>query len=153
MAAAGYFLIFNTSAGDCLAFAKQIGLMRDSNATHAGELQRDTVAYLAVSVLTLVCFIHFFSPRIGLFLNRYFAIFKVAFLIAIIVAGIHAGFQPGSGRHENWGWYGGNRPPLLDVFSAMIFVIYSYTGWQTAFYVSPPPLSSLYCGFSLTDTM
>ena len=111
--------------------------MGNPKAIRAEDLQRDLVAYLAISVLTLVCFIHFFfSPRISLFLNRCFAWFKIAFLIAIIVAGIHAGFRPNSGRDENWGWHGGDRPPLLDVFSAIIFIIYSYTGWQTAFYVS-----------------
>ncbi|KAF8437329.1 amino acid permease-domain-containing protein [Terfezia claveryi] len=134
---AGFFLTLDTGAGNCLAFAKQIGLMRNPKAIPTQNLQRDAVAYLAVSVLSLVCFIHFFfSPRISLFLNRCFAWFKVAFMIAIIVAGIHAGFEPGSGRYEDWGWHMGERPPLLDVFSAIIFVIYSFMGWQTVYYVA-----------------
>lgn len=94
------------------------------------------IAYIAISVLTLVCTVHFFSPRMGLFLNKYFAWFKIGFLITVIVAGIRTGFSKDSGRDESWGWHENKKPSTVDVMSALIFIVYSYTGWQSAFYVS-----------------
>lgn len=75
----------------------------------------------------------YFSTKTGLFLNRIFAYYKVGLLASIFIAGTAARHHPGSGA-DDWNrsrtGYSNSR-----TLSALIYILYSYQGWENANYV------------------
>jgi len=65
-----------------------------------------------------------------MFLNKLFALYKIFLLIAFIVAGGIASLREGNGK-DDWGSQPGNR----DYLGGLIYVMYSYRGWENANYV------------------
>jgi amino acid transporter len=93
------------------------------------------VNYIAISILIVVCLIHYFSSRMGLFLNKLLALYKVILLLVMAFAGIAARNKPGSGKSAS-DWTSSRTVGTgFNSVSALIYVIYSYTGWENANYV------------------
>ena len=98
------------------------------------KFPEEAIALIGIVVLTVACLINFFSARSALFINRWFAFGKVLFLMAVILGGFIAVAKDQSALSKEE-WYG-RSADAKDVMEALIQITFSYTGWQTAFYVS-----------------
>ena len=103
------------------------------------KFDQAVMGLIAICVLTLACFIHFFSSRLGMLLNRYLAWLKVGFLMAIIIAGVYAGLARKQDDRRYQKGHAREHLRRIDAVAALISIIYSYRGWQNAFYVMSPP--------------
>lgn len=97
------------------------------------ELDTRLVRFIAISVLSVVCLLHYFSNRFGLFLNKLFAIFKTVLLLTVFIAGVKASSKEGSGLSD-FGKTHGDRG-ATDGLSALVLIFYAYQGWENANYV------------------
>ena len=92
------------------------------------------IRFTAVVVQTVVCLLLFFARRLCFLLNTTFAFYKVILLLFIFIASMKA-----SGERENVGFedfdkeYSGYNG--VDALTAMIYIIFSYQGWDNANYV------------------
>jgi len=126
-----FFIFVPNTDGNSLQFAKHILLASNPTVTETTELDKRLISYIAISILTVACFIHYFSRNSGLLLNLVFAAYKVVLVIVLIICGLIASKKPDNGRSD-WG-----QQPVAskDVLAAMIYIIYSYQGWENANYV------------------
>lgn len=97
-----------------------------------------TIILLAVGWIGLVCFITYSSRPITMILNVAFALYKVVLLLVLLVAGMKAG---GANRNNSSGGWNelvpqGSITTTASSLSALMLVIYSYSGFQNANYVS-----------------
>jgi amino acid transporter len=126
-----FFIFVPNTDGNSLQFAKNILLAANPTVTETTELDKRLISYIAISILTVVSFIHYFSRNSGMLLNLVFAVYKVVLVIVLIICGFIASKKPDNGRSD-WG-----QQPVAskDVLGAMIYIIYSYQGWENANYV------------------
>lgn len=133
----GFFLALGNSAGNSLVFAKQVLVAADPTIETTPDLDKRLVSFVAISILTFVCFVHYFSAKLGLFLNKWFAVYKIFLLIACFIAGLIArnkSFPMVSSGATDFpttqpGYNVGNT------LAALVYVLYSYQGWENANYV------------------
>lgn len=130
----GYFIFFGNSAGNSVAFAKHVLAASSTEVVLSTDFDKRLVNLAAVSIMTVICFINYFSKDAGLFLNKLLAWYKVGLLFAIFVAGAVVRNEPGSGVGD-WSEYhkGGSA---VDTLSALIYIFYSFQGWENANYVA-----------------
>lgn len=127
-----FFISISNSGGNSIQFAKHILLTANPEVVTTTELDKRLISYIAISVLTLVCFIHYFSRNSGLLLNLGFAVYKIFLVIVFIIFGCIASSRPDNGKSD-WG----DQPiKSKNVLAAMIYIMYSYQGWENANYVS-----------------
>ncbi|KFY10415.1 hypothetical protein V491_07659 [Pseudogymnoascus sp. VKM F-3775] len=125
------FVLAANTNGNALQFAKHVLLAANPSITNSDELDGRLVTFLAIAVLTCVCLLHYFSRNSGLLLNLFFALYKTILIIVFIICGFI------SSSHEPNGKDGWNNEPVAkrDSLAALIYVIYSYQGWENANYV------------------
>ena len=130
----GFFICLGNSTANAIAFAKLSLAASDPDATKTTSFDKRLVSLIAVSIVTVVCLLHYFSQRTGLLLNRLLAFYKAALLLTVFIAGALSRNKPNSGT-QDWGL---NQPgyKAFDGLSAIIYVLYSYQGWENANYVS-----------------
>ena len=133
----GFFLVLGNSYGNSITFAKQTVLASNPNTTKTTELDSRLVRFIAIVVLSLVCLLHYFSNRFGLFMNKLFAIFKTILLFTVFVAGVNAARKEGSGLADFNETHGPRNS--ADGLAAMVLIFYSYQGWENANYVRRMP--------------
>jgi amino acid transporter len=75
--------------------------------------------------------LHYFSRKSGLLLNLLFALYKIVLVIVLIICGCIASKKPDNG----WSDWGPQPIESKNVLAAMIYIIYSYQGWENANYV------------------
>ena len=126
-----FFIFVPNTDGNSLQFAKHILLASNPTVTETTELDKRLISYVAISILTVVSFIHYFSRNSGLLLNLLFAIYKVVLVIVLIICGCVASKKPENG----WSDWGQHPIGSKNVLAAMIYIIYSYQGWENANYV------------------
>jgi amino acid transporter len=126
-----FFIFIPNTDGNSLQFARHILLASNPTVTETTELDKRLISYVAVSILTVVSFIHYFSRNSGLLLNLVFAIYKVALVVVLIICGCIASKKSDNG----WSDWGEQPVASKDVLAAMIYIIYSYQGWENANYV------------------
>lgn len=100
----GYIICLGHTAGNCIAFARhalEAALVFDPSRTSSDPDKR-LVDFIAITVLSVVCLLHYRSRRLGLFLNRLLAAFKIGLLFTIFVAGTNARYNQNSGISD-WG--------------------------------------------------
>lgn len=134
----GFYLVLGSNAGNALAFAKHILIAASPSIQTTQELDKRLVSFIAISVLTLVCLLHYFSAKLGLFLNKWFAIYKILLLVACFVAGVIARNKSFPGVPSGVTDFLTTQPgyTTADNFAALVYVLYSYQGWENANYVS-----------------
>lgn len=127
-----FFVLLSNTVGNCLQFAKHVLLAADPSITNTEDLDRRLVTFIAIVVLTAVCLLHYFSRNSGLLLNILFALYKVFLIIVFIIRGSISSESAPNGRND----WGNQSVPNQDPLAALIYVIYSYQGWENANYVS-----------------
>lgn len=123
MVFAGYFLLLQNSYGNAIQFAKHILLAVVPDLEDSTELDERLVRYIAISVITLVCLIHWHSCKAGLFLNKLLAWYKVSLLMAVFIAGM---IWSGTNKSQ-WNNSTGERV-TSNGMSGMVLIFYSYQG-------------------------
>jgi hypothetical protein len=129
----GFFLLLGNSYGNSISFAKNILLSADLTKAQTSELNARLVRFVAIAVVSLVCLLHYFSSRAGLFLNKALFWYKSLLLLVVLSAGIHHARKHGN----EWNNYNGQkqRGSSMDCLAAMISIFYTYQGWENANYV------------------
>ncbi|ORY06761.1 amino acid permease-domain-containing protein [Clohesyomyces aquaticus] len=130
----GWFLVLGNSYGNSIAFAKHVMVSAHTEVLQTKDLDSRLVRFIAISVLTVVCLLHYFSGRAGMFLNKVLFWYKTLLLIVIFAAGIHYTKTNGS----QWDNYNDlkERGTSLDSLAAMVSIFYAYQGWENANYVT-----------------
>lgn len=129
------------TAGNAIVFAKHILLAANPDTNSATELDSRLINLLAVGILSIICLLHYFSRRLGLFLTTAFALFKVFLLAAVFIAGAMTWHKNDSGMTDfHTKQEGANGK---DSLAAFIYIYYSYQGWENANYVHPSYLRGL----------
>lgn len=102
------------------------------------------VAGIAIGALTFVVVVHMFSRRGGILINNAFAVVKVMLLLSIVGLGIAkaAGAFPAKEKAplENFtkDVFVTNRTDPTSWSNSLILCMYTYSGFEQPFYVSPP---------------
>lgn len=126
-----HFILFAGTGGTAVVFAKYTLAMAMPD-TSISDMDDRLINLVAVFVQTGVCLLLYFGRRLTLFLNKAFSFLKIALLITIFIGSLTAinrrhglddfkTVQPGYKRS--------------DCLSAMIYVLFSYQGWENANYV------------------
>lgn len=129
----GFFLLLANSYGNSIQFAKHILLAALPNVDATTELDSRLIRYIAISVITVSCAIHWFFPRAGLFLNKFVACYKAILLIVVIGMGLDY-----SRNHESYWNESISRGSKSDGMAAMVFIFYSYQGEYCKRFCSSP---------------
>jgi amino acid transporter len=108
--------------------------------------------FLSFVTISFICLIHVFSRKMGLVLNNCLAIYKIALLTFVVLAGFVAlaGTRAkGADRSSEYGiknldnaFSGPNGGPY-GYATAILGVLFSYQGWENANYVSHPCILNL----------
>jgi hypothetical protein len=119
----GFFLTLGNSYGNSIQFAKHVLVAAIPGLEDTTELDSRLVRYIAVSVITFVCLIHWHSSRAGLFLNKLVAWYKIGLLVAVFIAGM----AKSGGNKSKWG-DSGKGGSTTDGMAGMVLIFYSYQG-------------------------
>ena len=128
---AGFFIALGHTAGNSVAFSRHV-LLAAQETSDPDKLKFDSrlMKIIAIVILGIVCLLLWITPKTGLFLNKLLALYKVVLLLVLGIAGIAARQNRGSGAHD---W---SSPEVgVNTISGLIFIIYSYTGWENANYI------------------
>lgn len=87
-------------------------------------------------VQTVVCLLLYFLRRFCFVANNIFALFKVVFIL--VVAG--SGFRTTGREHSGTKDFSTKQPDasVVDTLSALVYILYSYQGWEHTNYVYLP---------------
>ncbi|KIW06544.1 uncharacterized protein PV09_02974 [Verruconis gallopava] len=137
MLASSFFLILWNSSPNSFAFAKHVLLASIPTANSSQDFDPRLIRFIAFSILTTICLLHYFSSKLGLFLNKVLALFKACLLLSIFIAGMVATRKPNSGTID-WSVKHGPKGKTngADSIAAFVLILYSYTGWENANYVA-----------------
>ncbi|KAG8161989.1 hypothetical protein KVR01_007754 [Diaporthe batatas] len=102
---------------------------------------------ISIGTITIVCLVHSFLPRIGIWVSNGLGVFKIIMLLVIVFTG----FAALSGRMaatppDNFSSFNGagdacplappdNASQAANFAIALMQVLYSYSGWESANYV------------------
>jgi amino acid transporter len=127
--------------GNALAFARFVTIASLPGYSKGQDLDSKVIKLVAVNIISVVCLIHYSSTRLGLFLNRLLALYKLCLIVAVFGAGFWAADAQyaGLGRDPKQP----PRPSTISRLGAFVLVIYSYTGWENANYVYCPVVVTL----------
>ena len=119
----GFSLMLGNSYGNSIQFAKHSLIAAMPDLDNSQDLDPRLVRYLAISVITLVCLIHWHSSRAGLFLNKLVAWYKIILLVVVFIAGMVWSDKHGSQWKDPV-----NRGPTTDGMTGMVLIFYTYQG-------------------------
>jgi len=138
-------VLFAVSTGGSISFASYLikAASSDGKVTSGSWLARG----ISIAAISVVCLIHAFFPRLGIWLSNGLGAFKLILLTLVVCTG----FAALSGRMQgpsprNFSSF--NGPTVSDEESeedtqrttagfalALLQVLYSYSGWENANYV------------------
>ena len=136
------FVLLTHFAGNCIAFAKLV-----LQAFEPGDINPDyrLQKFIALCLLTAVCLLHALSRTWGVAVNNMLAIYKVTLVTFIIMVGFAAmAGGRGKGVHNGDARYGlvnfegameTETKTMLEYATAVLGVLWAYTGWENANYV------------------
>jgi amino acid transporter len=129
---AAFFILLPNTGGNSLQFAKHVLLVASPDIQNTEELDRPLITLIAILVLSVVCLLHYFSRNSGLLLNLLFAAYKILLVVVLIIAG-GISYHNSTSRPDDW-----DDQPVAsrDALAALIYIVYSYQGWENANYVS-----------------
>ncbi|KAI0171910.1 amino acid transporter [Hypoxylon sp. FL1284] len=157
------FVCFAQSAANCTSFSSYLlsaihGLKTDAT-TNCGRLpngqlkpaqplsQEWTNKGISIATVSVVSLVHAFLPKVGIWVSNGLGAFKLAILLLVAFAGFAAlGGHMSAPRPHNFASFDGagdacpNAPPdnslrPANFAIALMQVLYSYSGWESANYV------------------
>jgi len=127
------FILLANLSGNCLAFAL---FFLNATGRSDAEAYKGAIIGIAFVALTLVLTIHVFSRRGGIIINNFFAVLKVGLLIAIVVLGFANSNAETRAKNFSPDQAFLNRKSDLSSYTrSLLFVVYSYMGFEQPFYV------------------
>lgn len=99
---------------------------------------RHLVRFIGIVAFSIICLIQLFSSRAGRSLNSIFALIKILFLLVLLGFGF-AAIRHNTSPVEFTQKVSGI--PALNYAQAILIVLFSYTGWENANFVSTTPVS------------
>jgi amino acid transporter len=126
-----FFILFSSTAVNTLVFTKYILVLAMPNTT-VNDIDARLINLVAVFVQTSICLLLYFGRRLTLFLNKAFACYKISVMTAIFIGGMTA-----INRKQGYDDFKQFQPEYKgsDCLAAMIYVLFSYQGWENANYV------------------
>ncbi|KAI6763249.1 hypothetical protein HG531_013146 [Fusarium graminearum] len=142
-----FIFVFN-SATNSQQFGRMILLC-----LHADEEENDDdikndqhlMRFIAVTVLSIICLVQFFSPAFGRKLNKHLAVIKIGFLLGLVVVGLAALGRDFSSERDNgppsvdrgYDWFVLHKVHSPVAFAkALLLVLFSFEGWENATFVA-----------------
>ncbi|KAL4761141.1 APC family permease [Aspergillus foveolatus] len=127
------FIAFATPTSNSVTFARYI------NPTKDGQPDVWFTKFFACVIVVGICAVHYRLVNIGIWANDCLAVYKVLFLLVLVLAGfVETCRQAADGGLLGVGDYAtthGNPSPT-NVALAILQVLYSYQGWENANYVT-----------------
>lgn len=140
------FVLFAISTGNSISFSNYILRAATGEAQDGSWLNRG----ISVAAITVVCLIHAFAPRWGIWLSNGFGAFKLVLLSLLVCTGFAAlAGTMAVPKPNNFASFHGDNDEATSTQSAggyalaLLQVLYSYSGWENANYVGA---SSLWVG-------
>ncbi|KAL4904027.1 hypothetical protein BDW74DRAFT_168521 [Aspergillus multicolor] len=127
------FIAFATPTTNSITFARYI----DPN--QASDPDVWFTKFFACVVVVGICALHYRFVNIGIWANDFLAVYKVLFLLILVLAGfVETCRQGADGRLLGVGDYTATHgdPSPTNVALAILQVLYSYQGWENANYVT-----------------
>ncbi|EAQ91425.1 hypothetical protein CHGG_03360 [Chaetomium globosum CBS 148.51] len=136
------FVLFAISTGNSISFSSYL-LHAATKSSQEGTWMNQGIA---IAAITVVCLIHAFAPRWGIWLSNGFGAFKLVMLSLLVCTGFAAlAGRTATPRPDNFSSFhgaGSSRAPddnpagAAGGYSiALLQVLYSYSGWENANYV------------------
>ncbi|KAK4135481.1 amino acid transporter [Trichocladium antarcticum] len=139
------FVLFSISTGNSIIFSSYVLRAATLNAQDGSWLNRG----IAVGAITVVCLIHAFAPRWGIWLSNGFGAFKLVLLSLLVftgfaaLAGNTATPRPNPSNFSSFSGPSWKREGEVDSTEgvaggfalALLQILYSYSGWENANYV------------------
>jgi hypothetical protein len=135
LACAAFFLMVGKGVANALAFARFVTVAALPDYSDGQDLNAKVIKLIAVCIVSVVCLIHYFSTDLGRLLNKLTALYKLILLVVVFGSGFWVAARVqhvGLGREDD-------QPPVPGVTSrlgAFVLILYSYSGWENANYVS-----------------
>lgn len=138
-------MLFSISTGNSIIFSSYVLRAATLNAQDGSWLNRG----IAVGAITVVCLIHAFAPRWGIWLSNGFGAFKLVLLSLLVftgfaaLAGNTAAPRPNPSNFSSFSGPSWKREGEVDSTEgvaggfalALLQILYSYSGWENANYV------------------
>jgi amino acid transporter len=97
--------------------------------------QMDVLRLIAVVALSILCLIQYWSSHAGRKINRWIAVIKLLFLVAVLIAGaVRTQFSPFEGH--GFVECAPVQHSAVEAAKAMLLVIFSFEGWENATFVA-----------------
>lgn len=129
------FWILLSTAGNCVAVAQYILSLHNPD-QDISDVNNAAINFLSIVVQSVACLLLYFAHRICLMFNSVFATYKIVLLLVIFVAAMASISHREAARADFNHRYPDFNP--TDCLSAMIYVFYSFEGWEDTNYVSVP---------------
>ncbi|KAI6631231.1 hypothetical protein MCOR08_005972 [Pyricularia oryzae] len=142
------FVLFAVSTGNTISFASYIfkAALGDTASIENGATSDVRTRSIAVGAITLVCLIHAFLPKTGIWLSNILGCFKLVLLLLVVCAGfaaLNGHIANPALRPDNFSTFQGQgtimkAPDTKAAGSyaiALLQVLYAYSGWENANYV------------------
>jgi amino acid transporter len=139
-----YFIALYNTAANALQFSNQILISANAgdnidSTTKQPDFIPDgrLLRFIAVTVLTGFCLIHYFSRRIGRSMLNGLALIKICMLLIVLIAGFVKAFSaaPGANTHPD-DWTLPLNPSPSSTPTAILLIIFSFQGWENATFAS-----------------
>lgn len=139
------FVLFAVSTGNSISFATYILRAATLDGQNGSWANRG----IAVAAITVVCLIHAFAPKLGIWISNALGAFKLVLLSLVVCTGFAAldgrMVSPKPGNFNSFNGPGDAVPEAANGSSsasaaagyalALLQVLYSYSGWENANYV------------------
>lgn len=134
LAFATFFITIANTSGNAIAFARFVMIAALPTNRSLVDLDSKVVRLIAISILSVVCLLHYLSSNLGRFLNKLLALYKLFLLIAVMITGFWASTVNNAGLDDDT-LKNAEPQGTESKLGAVVLVLYSFTGWENANYV------------------
>lgn len=134
MAFATFFITIANISGNAIAFARFVMIAALPTNRSLVDLDSKVVKLIAISILSVVCLLHYLSSNLGRFLNKLLALYKLCLLVAVMSTGFWA-YRINKAGLDDDTLINAVPQGTESKLGAVVLVLYSFTGWENANYV------------------
>ncbi|KAI9773308.1 MAG: hypothetical protein M1840_007523 [Geoglossum simile] len=136
---AWFFVCFSTSTGNAINFARFVCFSGSTNNPYPSEWK---LKFIACGIVVAVGTIHYRLVNLGIWANIGLATYKVLLLSILILSGMLGGLiresreESGIPGTHDFGRKGEKSVTASTFVTAILLVLYSYSGWENGNYVT-----------------
>lgn len=128
-----FWILLCSTSGNSIVVAQYVLRIVHHDAP-ISEIDDGLIKFVGVVVQTVVCLMLYFLRRFCFVVNNFLALFKIVFLIVVVAVAFKAAGWEHSGT-EDW-WDKHPDSSTIDTLSAMVYILYSYQGWEHTNYIA-----------------